>query len=112
METYQELMKTHHERMMAKMYSQLEKTDTWLHKTETPEETESESKHQEVPKKEAAVKTTKAMEGRYVDQYHSHGGFQKKFPLLGSRFLIMQQLDTTTEKLCFLVFYVVWAEML
>jgi hypothetical protein len=51
------------------------------------------------------------MEDQYVDQYHRHGRFQKKFPVLGSRFLIMQQMDTI-EKLCFLVFYVVWAEML
>jgi hypothetical protein len=58
------------------------------------------------------VKTIEAMEDRYGEQHHSDGGFQKKFPLLGSRFLIMQQLDATTEELCFLVFCVVWAKIL
>jgi hypothetical protein len=112
METYQERMESHHKRVMTKMYSQLEKTEACLQKTETTEEIESKSEHQEVPKKEAAVKTIKAMENQYGDHYHSEGGFQKKFPLLGSRFLILQRLDTTTEELCFLVSYVVWAKML
>jgi hypothetical protein len=91
-------METHHERMMTKMYSRLEETEANLQKMETTEEIESESEHQEVPKKEAAVKTIKAMEDRYGDQYHSDGGFQKSFPLLGSRLLTMQQLDTTNNR--------------
>jgi hypothetical protein len=52
---------THHERMMARMDSQLQKMETCREKTNAtdleanPEEIESEVEHEEVPKEEAAV---------------------------------------------------------
>jgi hypothetical protein len=54
-------MEAHHERMMTKTDSQLEKMKACLGKTEAadleanPEEIESEAEHEEVPKEEAAV---------------------------------------------------------
>jgi hypothetical protein len=54
-----------HERLMARMYSQLEKMEVCLEKTEAtdleanPEERESKSVHKEVLKEEAAGKLSK-----------------------------------------------------
>jgi hypothetical protein len=51
-----------HERMMARLDSQLEKMEACLEKTQAmdlevnPEEIESEVVHEEVPKEEAAIK--------------------------------------------------------
>jgi hypothetical protein len=70
METNQEKMMAkldaRHERMVTRMDSQLENREACLEKTEVveleanPEETETESEHQEVPNEEAAVETVGA----------------------------------------------------
>jgi tRNA/tmRNA/rRNA uracil-C5-methylase (TrmA/RlmC/RlmD family) len=72
----------HHERMMARMDSQLEKaTDL----ESNPEEIESKAEHKEVPKEEATVETLEALKKRYRDRhlavrhcYQPNGGSQKK----------------------------------
>jgi hypothetical protein len=65
----------HHERMMARTNSQLEKMEACLGKTKAmdletnPEETESEVEHEEVPKEDTAVETFEALKERYRDQH-------------------------------------------
>jgi hypothetical protein len=66
----------YHERMMARMYSQLEKMEACLGKTEATDlETnpESEAEHEVVPKEEAAVKTFGALKKRYWDRHLAVG---------------------------------------
>jgi hypothetical protein len=81
-------METHHERMMARMNSQLEKMEARLGKIEA---TSLEAEHKEIPKEEAAVETFGTLKEQYEDQHlavrrHSQpkkrtqgsGGSQKK----------------------------------
>jgi hypothetical protein len=56
------MLDTHYERMMAKIDSQLEKT-------EATEEIESKAEHDRVPKEEAAVETVRALKEWYRDQH-------------------------------------------
>jgi hypothetical protein len=68
-------MEAHHERMMARMDSQLEKMEVCLGNTgakdleANPKETECEVKHEEVPKEEAAVESFGALKEWYRDQH-------------------------------------------
>jgi hypothetical protein len=64
----------HHESMMERMDSQLEEMEACLEKTEAtaleanPEDTESESEHQEVPNEVAVVETVGAQDDRLENQ--------------------------------------------
>jgi hypothetical protein len=87
----------HHERMMARMDSQLEKMEDCLgNKKATdlesnPEEVQYKAVNEEVPKEEATVETLQALKKQYRDQhlairhhnqlkkqFQGHGGSQKK----------------------------------
>jgi hypothetical protein len=79
-------METHHERMMARMDSQLEKMEVCLGKAEAmnlegnPEEKQSKAEHEEVPKEEATVKTVRALKKRHGDWHldvRHHGQLKK-----------------------------------
>jgi hypothetical protein len=69
----------HHERMTAKMDTQLKKIEACLEKAEAkvleanPEEIDSESEHQEVPKGQVAVDTVEALENRFGDWHLAVG---------------------------------------
>jgi hypothetical protein len=72
METNREKMvaklDAHHERMMARMNSQLENTEA-TDLEANPEEIQSKTEREEVPKEEAAVETFGALKEQYGEQH-------------------------------------------
>jgi hypothetical protein len=71
-------MKAHHEERMAVMRADRGESKAYPEKREAiPEEIESESEHQEVPKEEAAVKSFGALKKQHGDRNLSVGRRQK-----------------------------------